>query len=145
MVVRLLRVNLDKAGFRVLTAANGEEGLELVAAEQPDLVILDVMMPGLDGYAICQRIRELSLVPVVLLTAKSEQVDKLRGFEVGADDYLTKPFSPPELLARVRAVLRRTQQSAPSGVPSVVHCGDISVDLLRRRALVRGEPVKLTK
>ena len=145
LMVRLLRTNLDKAGYRVLTASEGEEALEVVASALPDLVILDVMLPKADGYEVCRRIREFSLVPVVLLTAKGEPVDKLRGFDMGADDYLTKPFSPPELLARVRAVLRRTQQGAPSGAPSMVQCGDLTIDLLRRRVLVSEEPVKLTK
>ena len=145
LMVRLLRTNLDKAGYRVLTASEGEEALEVVASALPDLVILDVMLPKVDGYEVCRRIREFSLVPVVLLTAKGEPVDKLRGFDMGADDYLTKPFSPPELLARVRAVLRRTQQGAPSGAPSMVQCGDLTIDLLRRRVLVSEEPVKLTK
>jgi DNA-binding response OmpR family regulator len=145
LMVRLLRTNLDKVGYRVITAIEGEEALEVVANELPDLVILDVMLPKLDGYEVCRRIREFSLVPVVLLTARGEPVDKLRGFDMGADDYLTKPFSPPELLARVRAVLRRTQQGAPPGASSVIHCGALTIDLLRRRAIVNDEPVKLTK
>src|SRR5690349_21094227 len=102
------------------------------------------MLPKLDGYEVCRRIREFSLVPVVMLTAKGEQVDKLRGFEMGADDYLTKPFAPQELLARVQAVLRRSQQVVPSASASTITCGDISVDLLRRRVTARGEVVKLT-
>src|SRR5262249_48030349 len=114
------------------------------AAELPDLVILDLMLPRLDGYEVCRRIREFSLMPVVMLTARGEQVDKLRGFEMGADDYLTKPFAPPELLARVQAVLRRSQQAAPPPAASTVRCGDISVDFVRRRVTVKGETVKLT-
>src|SRR5262249_53572330 len=113
-------------------------------AEQPDLVILDVMLPGLDGFEVCRQIRDVSLVPVVMLTARGEQVDKLRGFEMGADDYLTKPFSPPELLARVRAVLARAQQRGAGGGPSVVRWGDLAIDLLRRRVSLGGEPVRLT-
>jgi DNA-binding response OmpR family regulator len=144
LIVRLVRVHLDRAGFGVLSAAGGQEALDLVVAEQPDLVILDVMLPGLDGFEVCRQIRDVSLVPVVMLTARGEQVDKLRGFEMGADDYLTKPFSPPELLARVRAVLRRAQQGGAASGPSVVRCGDLAIDLLRRRVSVGGEPVKLT-
>jgi DNA-binding response OmpR family regulator len=144
LIVRLVRLHLDKAGYKVSTAADGERGLDLVATEIPDLVILDLMLPKLDGYEVCRRIREFSLVPVVMLTAKGEQVDKLRGFEMGADDYLTKPFAPQELLARVQAVLRRSQQVVPSASASTITCGDISVDLLRRRVTARGEVVKLT-
>jgi DNA-binding response OmpR family regulator len=144
LIVRLVRLHLDKAGYKVSTAADGERGLDLVATEIPDLVILDLMLPKLDGYEVCRRIREFSLVPVVMLTAKGEQVDKLRGFEMGADDYLTKPFAPRELLARVQAVLRRSQQVVPSASASTITCGDISVDLLRRRVTARGEVVKLT-
>ena len=114
LIQRLVRTHLDRAGFRVLTAADGEEALDVAAADQPDLIVLDLMLPKLDGFEVCKRIREFSLVPVVMLTARGEQVDKLRGFEAGADDYLTKPFAPPELLARVRAVLRRVQQTAPA-------------------------------
>ena len=113
LIQRLVRTHLDRAGFRVLSAADGEEALDVAATEQPDLIVLDLMLPKLDGFEVCRRIREFSLVPVVMLTARGEQVDKLRGFEVGADDYLTKPFAPPELLARVRAVLRRAEQARP--------------------------------
>ncbi|MBI2759905.1 MAG: response regulator transcription factor [Chloroflexi bacterium] len=144
LILRLVRMHLDKAGFKVLTAMDGEQGLDLVGTEQPDLVILDLMLPKIDGYEVCRRIREFSLVPVVMLTAKGEQVDKLRGFEMGADDYLTKPFAPQELLARVQAVLRRSQQGAPPAAASVIQCGDITIDLVRRRVTSRGEVVKLT-
>jgi len=144
LIQRLVRTHLDRAGFRVLSAADGEAALDMAAAEQPDLIVLDLMLPGLDGFEVCKRIREFSLVPVVMLTARGEQVDKLRGFEVGADDYLTKPFSPPELLARVRAVLRRSERGSAGSSPSVVRCGDLTIDFVRRRVLVRDELVKLT-
>ena len=145
LIVRLLRTHLDRAGYGVTTASDGRAALDQAAAELPDLVVLDLTLPGLDGYEVCRQLREFSLVPVIMLTARGEQVDKLRGFEAGADDYLTKPFAPPELLARVKAVLRRSQQAAPSGAPSVLRCGELSVDFLRRRVTVRGEPVKLTR
>ncbi len=144
LLVRLVRTNLEKAGYRVLAATDGEQALELAAMEVPDLLILDVMLPKLDGYEVCRRVREFSLVPVVMLTARGEPVDKLRGFEMGADDYLSKPFVPAELLARVRAVLRRSQQGSSANTPAVVRCGEISIDLLRRRVSVRDEQVKLT-
>jgi two-component system KDP operon response regulator KdpE len=145
LVVRLLRANLERAGFTVLEAMDGQQGLELVAQESPDLVILDIMLPTLDGYEVCRRIRDFSLAPVLMLTARGEQIDKLRGFEMGADDYLTKPFAPAELLARVTAVLRRSQLGAPAAAAPVIQCGDVSIDLVRRRATKSGEPVALTK
>jgi DNA-binding response OmpR family regulator len=144
LIVRLVRTHLDKAGYRVLTAADGEQALDIAATELPDLVVLDLMLPRIDGYEVCRRIREFSLMPVVMLTARGEQVDKLRGFEMGADDYLSKPFAPQELLARVQAVLRRSKQGASAATPSIVRCGDIAIDLLRRRVTVRDEVVKLT-
>ena len=144
LLVRLVRTHLEKAGYRVLSAADGEQALEVAANELPDLVVLDLMLPKLDGFEVCRRIREFSLVPVVMLTARGEPVDRLRGFEMGADDYLAKPFVPAELLARVRAVLRRSQQATSATTPSVVRCGDIAIDLLRRRVTVRDEGVKLT-
>ena len=144
LIQRLVRTHLDRAGFRVLTAGDGEEALDVAVTEQPDLIVLDLMLPKLDGFEVCKRIREFSLVPVVMLTARGEQVDKLRGFEAGADDYLTKPFAPPELLARIRAVLRRAQQNSPTSAPAVVRCGELTIDFVRRRVLVRDELVKLT-
>src|SRR5207249_964857 len=109
---------LDRAGFRVLTAMDGEEAVDIAAMHQPDLVVLDLMLPKIDEFEVCRRIREFSIVPVVMLTARGEQGDKLRGFEVGADDYLTKPFAPQELLARVHAVLRRSHQSGSATAPA---------------------------
>ena len=144
LIQRLVRTHLDRAGYRVLTAADGEAALDVAAADQPDLIVLDLMLPKLDGFEVCKRIREFSLVPVVMLTARGEQVDKLRGFEAGADDYLTKPFSPPELLARIQAVLRRVQQTATSSAPSVVKCGELTIDFVRRRVIVNEETIKLT-
>ena len=144
LLVRLVRTHLEKNGYRVLAAADGEQALEVAANELPDLVVLDLMLPKLDGFEVCRRIREFSLVPVIMLTARGEPVDRLRGFEMGADDYLAKPFVPAELLARVRAVLRRSQQATSAATPSVVRCGDIAIDLLRRRVTVRDEGVKLT-
>ena len=144
LLVRLVRTHLEKAGYRVLTAADGDQALELAATELPDLVVLDLMLPRLHGLEVCRRIREFSLVPVVMLTARGEPMDRLRGFEMGADDYLAKPFMPAELLARVRAVLRRSQQGGGATTPAVVRCGDIAIDLVRRRVSVRDELVKLT-
>ncbi len=144
LIVRLVRTHLDRAGFQVSDAADGPTGLDIAARESPDFVILDIMLPGLDGYEVCRRLRELSLVPVLMLTARGEQVDKLRGFEMGADDYLTKPFSPAELIARIQAVLRRSQHGAATDTPAVVRCGDLAIDLARRRVTLNDEPVRLT-
>jgi DNA-binding response OmpR family regulator len=145
LVLRLVRTNLERAGYKVLTASDGEEAINIVASQLPDLIILDLMLPNLDGYEVCKSLREFSLVPVVMLTAKGEQVDKLRGFEVGADDYLTKPFAPAELLARVAAVLRRSQQGALPSAPPILQCGAITIDLLRRRVTANNELVRLTR
>ena len=109
-VVRLVSEVLEAVGYQVIAATSGGPAIEMVALEQPDLVLLDILLPhDLDGYEVCRRIREFSEVPVIMLTAKAQEVDMLHGFDVGADDYLTKPFSAKELLARVRAVLRRTE------------------------------------
>jgi DNA-binding response OmpR family regulator len=145
LVLRLVCTNLERAGYKVLTASDGEEAITVVASQLPDLIILDLMLPNLDGYEVCKSLREFSLVPVVMLTAKGEQVDKLRGFEVGADDYLTKPFAPAELLARVAAVLRRSQQGALPSTPPILQRGAITIDLLRRRVTVNNELVRLTR
>jgi DNA-binding response OmpR family regulator len=145
LIVRLIRANLERTGYKVISAGDGPEGLDLVAGELPDLVILDVMLPSFDGYEVCRRIRDFSLVPVVMLTAKGEQVDKLKGFEMGADDYLTKPFAPAELIARVQAVLRRSQIGAPPERSAVLSCGEVTIDFVRRRVTRSGEPVSLTK
>ena len=106
-MLRLIRLNLERVGYAVLTESNPAVGLDAVALEGPDLIILNVMMPGMDGFTCLERIREFSMAPVIMLTAKGEEADKVRGLDLGADDYLTKPFGPKELLARVRAVLRR--------------------------------------
>jgi len=145
LMVRLVRTNLDRAGFNVLSASAGQEAIEIAASQLPDLVLLDLMLPDLDGYQVCQRLREFTLAPVVMLTARGEQADKLSGFEAGADDYLTKPFAPAELVARVRAVLRRSQQGAGPRAQPIVRCGELEVDLVRMRVSVRGQPVRLTR
>jgi two-component system KDP operon response regulator KdpE len=144
LMVRLVRTHLERAGYRVLAATRGQEALDVVATDRPDLVVLDLMLPDLDGYEVCRQLREASLLPVVMLTARGEPADTLRGFEVGADDYLTKPFAPAELLARVQAVLRRSRLGAAAEAPPAVRCGDLAVDLLRRRVTLRGEAVRLT-
>jgi two-component system KDP operon response regulator KdpE len=117
-----------------------------VAKEKPDLVILDIILSDdIDGYEVARRVREFSDVPIIMLTAKVREADLLRGFECGADDYLTKPFSSKELLARLQAVLKRTQQEVSSAAGSEIICGEIEIDLARRRVTVRGDHVQLTR
>src|SRR5262245_34774001 len=108
-LLRLVRVNLERAGFEVGTATGGAAALEEMAANPPDIAVLDVTMPGMDGFQLTQQIREISNMPIIMLTAMSEQSQKVHGLEIGADDYLTKPFDPDELVARIRALLRRSQ------------------------------------
>jgi len=144
-VVRLVSEVLKAVGYTVIAAASGEAGIEALAVEQPDLVLLDVLLPhDLDGYAVCRRIREFSDVPVVMLTAKAQESDVLQGFDAGADDYLTKPFSAKELVARAKAVLRRAHRPEEL-VTTVLVCGDLEVDFARRSVRVRGERVALTR
>lgn len=143
-LIRLVRANLESVGHRVLAAMDARSALELVNMEMPDMIILDIMLPEIDGYELCQRIREFSDIPIIMLTAKVEDTDKVTGLKLGADDYLTKPFSAQELLARVEAVLRRTKSSEEVKTPPTFTCGHISVDFAQRRVLVRGQEVALT-
>ena len=144
-LVRLVQTVMRTAGYEVVVAGDGRAAVESAALEQPALVVLDLLLPGdIDGYEVCRRVREFSTVPVIMLTAKAREEDRLRGFEMGADDYLTKPFSSRELLARVKAVLRRSKASDASAGGSRLVCGDIALDLLQRRVTVRGGDVKLT-
>jgi two-component system KDP operon response regulator KdpE len=144
-VMRLISEVLKAVGYRVISTGSGLGAIETVALEQPDLVLLDILLPhGPDGYEVCRRIREFSDVAVIMLTAKAQESDMLRGFDAGADDYLTKPFSAQELVARVRAVLRRARRSGESAMPTLT-CGELEIDLARRAVKVRGEMVQLTR
>jgi two-component system KDP operon response regulator KdpE len=143
-IVRLVRSNLEPAGYKLLTAADGEQGLRMAEMHDPDLIILDIMMPGMDGWEVCRRVREFSTVPIIMLTAKGDEQDKVKGLEIGADDYLPKPFGIPELLARVRAVLRRAKLPGESKRDPVFVCGDLSMNFAQRRVTVRGKDVKLS-
>ena len=141
-IVQLARVYLEHAGFGVVTARDGREALQAVRQHRPDLVVLDLGLPEVDGLDVTRTIRRDSSLPIVMLTARDDEVDKLLGLELGADDYLTKPFSPRELVARVKAVLRRADAtSAPSDVFRAV---DVVLDLPRMRAEVAGRTVELT-
>lgn len=129
--VRLMEANLISEGYEVLKAYDGQSAVEMVADKQPDLVLLDVMMPGLDGFGACERVREFSSVPIIMVTAKGEEQDRVRGLDVGADDYIVKPFSATEVLARVRAVLRRAQVSGSNFEQSIFSHGNLRIDLAR--------------
>jgi two-component system KDP operon response regulator KdpE len=144
-VVRLVTEVLGALGYRVIAATRAEPAIEMVALEQPDLVLLDVRLPGdVDGYEICRRIREFSDVAVIMLTAKAQEKDVLCGFDAGADDYLTKPFSAKELVARVKAVLRRTKRPEARTTMAFV-CGRLEINFARRTVVMDGEEVSLTR
>lgn len=140
---RFLQDFLREEKYTVIAAANGNEALRQAYREHPDLVVLDVMMPGMDGWEVTARLREMSDVPIILLTAKSAEADKLRGFSLGVDDYLTKPFSFAELNARIQAVLNRSRHK-PLTERNVLRIGDLEVDLDRRELRREGQPVALT-
>jgi DNA-binding response OmpR family regulator len=143
-VLKLVKANLESSGYKVLAATDGEQAIQIAEREQPDLVLLDIMLPKLDGYGVCRRIREFSSVPVIMLTARSAQVDLIHGFEVGADDYLTKPFSVAELLMRVQAVLRRSRWPEEIVTRHGFRAGPIEIDFAKHQVTVNGLPVKLT-
>jgi two-component system, OmpR family, alkaline phosphatase synthesis response regulator PhoP len=134
---------LKNAGYIVRTTASGAEALKLVASEKPALVVLDLMLPDMDGVEVCKRIRQSTDLPVLMLTARDEDVDKIIGLEVGADDYMTKPFNPRELVARVRAILRRATTERQKGESAVLVHGDLTVDAGRREARVGEEEIQL--
>ncbi len=139
-----IQTNLEARGFQVVAASDGQQAVELAASEQPQLVLLDIKMPVLNGYEACRRIRAFSTVPIIMITAMVEEADKIRGLDAGADDYITKPFSVPELLARVRAALRRSQFSAGLPSDSCFEAGNLRVDFSQQRVYSRGKEVELT-
>lgn len=140
----LLKQSLEKAGYKVLTATNGIDGLQMVYKGKADLVVLDVMMPRMDGWETCNRIREISDVPIIMLTAKDKEADALKGFQCGVDDYVTKPFSFSELTARVKAVLLRTRKAPPDKQRRVYVFDQLVVDADNSQVTLRGKPVSLT-
>ncbi len=139
-LLELLSQHLRAEGYTVLTSSNGEEALELARSQAPDVCVLDVMLPGLDGLSLCRIIRKESDVPIILLTARGAEIDRVIGLESGADDYVVKPFSLPELMARVRAALRR----APNRPSASLVAGNLSLDLVSRRVFVDGREVRLS-
>lgn len=143
-IADLLDTYLRAAGFRVLLAESGERGLELIAQQSPVLAILDIGLPGIDGFDVCRRIREKSAMPVIFLTARDGEIDRVLGLELGADDYVTKPFSPREVVARVKAILRRGHLAPTAADATVVAVGDdYEIDLARREVRVKGAVVPL--
>jgi DNA-binding response OmpR family regulator len=140
-IVELCRMYLEQDGFQVDRAGDGEKALQQVAARQPDLVVLDVMLPKLDGFEVCRQLRAASDVPILMLTARTDDVDKIVGLELGADDYLTKPFNPRELVARVKAILRRRGPAEPSDGP--LRLGDLEIDPARREVRIASQPAEL--
>jgi DNA-binding response OmpR family regulator len=140
-IADLVELYLEREGYRVQKAATGSAALEVVADVRPRLVVLDVGLPDVDGLEVCRRLRQTSQVPVIFLTARDGEVDRVLGLELGADDYVTKPFSPMELVARVKAVLRRADGAAPT---EVLQAGDVTVDVGRREVVVRGDVVSFT-
>ena len=142
--VKLVGLYLGRDGYRVLSATDGLEGLRLARESRPDLVVLDLMLPRLDGMEVCRVLREETKVPIIMLTARVEEEDRLAGLDLGADDYVTKPFSPRELAARVRAVLRRATREAVNKGPEELEYGDIKVHLMRRTTHIGPTPVQLT-
>jgi DNA-binding response OmpR family regulator len=142
-LLRFVGEYLAKEGYPVATAAGGEKGLRQFYAERPDLVLLDVMMPGMDGWEVCARLRELADTPIIMLTAKTAESEKLRGFRLGVDDYITKPFSLAELTARIRAVLSRAAPGQPDDA-SIFRAGPLTIDLRKRQALLDGQVLDLT-
>lgn len=141
-LVATLKYNLEREGCQVFAAADGASALLAARSQRPDLVILDLMLPGLDGLEVCRILRRETSVPILMLTAKGEEVDKVVGLEMGADDYVTKPFSMRELLAHIRALLRRAE-SAPVAESDLLTSGDLKVDLRRREALRKGQALNL--
>ncbi|HHX87672.1 MAG TPA: response regulator transcription factor [Firmicutes bacterium] len=144
-IAEILKYNLEKDGFEVIMAYDGQEALELVDSEQPDLIILDIMLPKKDGFTVCREIRSARQVPIIMLSAREAEIDKVLGLELGADDYVTKPFSAREVTARVKAILRRSKTVAPEVEESAqLRCGSLLVDLNRMEVFRSGQLIDLT-
>lgn len=145
-IADILKFNLEREGYSVIVAYNGQEALDKAAAEKPDLVILDIMLPRIDGFTVCREIRKFSAVPVIMLTAKEQEVDKVLGLELGADDYVTKPFSPREVVARIKAILRRAQGAfeVQTGGSKQLRHGDLVIDVGSYTVTRSGRIIELT-
>ncbi|MBQ7036530.1 MAG: response regulator transcription factor [Clostridia bacterium] len=143
-IVDILKFNLERENYKVIYAMDGEEGLSLALSKAPDLILLDVMLPGMDGFDVCRRVREKSTVPILMLTARDEELDKVVGLEMGADDYITKPFGVRELMARVKAHLRRTDKGTETKESQVIRFGEYSILCDRYEITRDGQVVELT-
>jgi DNA-binding response OmpR family regulator len=144
-IVKMLDYNLKKEGFRALSANNGEDGLDMARKEHPDLILLDLMLPEMDGLEVCKAIKndtKTAHIPIIILTAKAQETDKIVGLELGADDYVTKPFSPKELIARIKAVLRRLKEK--DKLPEALKIGDMSIDFSKIMVEIKDKPIELT-
>lgn len=143
-IIKFLRANLRKNEYHVLTAMDGDQALRTIETEVPDLVILDIMMPVMDGFEVCRRIREWSQVPIIMLSARSDENDKVKCLDLGADDYITKPFGAGEMLARVNAVMRRAESAAATPAQPAFSRGDLQISFARRQVTIADREVKLT-
>ena len=141
-IAEIIRYNLEKEGFRTLVAYNGEEAIKVALLEKPDLILLDIMLPRLDGFTVCQQVRKKQNVPIIMLTAKEDESDKVLGLELGADDYITKPFGMRELVARIKAMLRRVQ--IQNKISEYVTCGELTIDLDKMEFKKGNKIIKLT-
>ena len=144
-ILNFLSSKLKASGYEVLTAGNGLEGLEQAQAQEPDLIVLDLLMPKMDGLEMLKELRSFSAVPVIILTAKDADADKIKGLQLGADDYLPKPFNPDELVARIEAVRRRLEPGEKRKIPEVLQLGNITIDFKKHNVLVSGEKKYLTR
>ena len=145
-LLETLRYNLHKEGYDVITASDGEQAIKVARKDKPDLILLDIMLPGMNGFEVCRVLRKEMAVPILMLTARTDETDKIVGLEIGADDYMTKPFSMRELMARVRAMLRRTKMAEvpQAGKTTSIKIGNLEVDAARHRASLSGEALELS-
>ncbi|MGB7342466.1 MAG: response regulator transcription factor [Phototrophicaceae bacterium] len=142
-IIDLARMYLEQAGYQIDSATDGLVALDKILTNEPDLIVLDLMLPGLDGLEVCRRVRAKSDVPIIMLTARSDDIDKIVGLELGADDYLTKPFNPRELVARIKAIFRRSTAKATASTQSVISIGNMEMNPQHRTVLIAGNPVDL--
>jgi len=143
-IIKFLRANLENNGYKVFAAMDGVEALKTIEMELPDLVILDIMMPKMDGFEVCRKLREWSQIPIIMLSARADENDKVKCLDLGADDYMTKPFGKDELMARISAVMRRTKSTAAIPTQPSFTSGDLEINFAQRRVTVAGKEVKLT-
>jgi two-component system KDP operon response regulator KdpE len=143
-ILKYLRANLEAKGYQVLMAMDGIQALQTLEAEMPDLVVLDIMMPKMDGLEVCRRLREWSQIPIIMLSARADEMDKVQCLDLGADDYITKPFGKDEFIARVRAVMRRVEAAIPTPTLPPIKHGDLEINFSKRRVTIKGKEVALT-